>query len=272
MTSVQTMRKWMRCAMVAVCALTAASVPGCSGKRELVQPEGLVSPYDATSGEVLWAVAPLANESGTSSVDVLAVGDALVAKITEAQGLGAVPMNRTLAAMRALGMGWVRSPGDAKRLADALGVDGLVLGSITSYDPYNPPKLGVTLALYAREGAMGTKQTERTDPRGLSGAYADEGRSRSEFAERPASVINESLDGANQGVQMLVERYATGRHDSETALGWQRYLASMDLYTEFVAHLAVARLMQAERDRLGGGAQAGMAQETPPEPDERAKK
>ena len=69
----------------------------------------------------------------------------------------------------------------------------------------------------------------------------------------PASVVSEYLDGKNHGVLMDLERYARGRHEADTALGWRRYLASMDLYTEYGAWRAVGRLIDHEWLRLAGG-------------------
>src|SRR5262249_27350631 len=139
---------------------------------ELVPPEVLVSPYDTSAGDVLWAVVPLNNESGTSAADALAISDRLVNKITEVEGLAAVPMNRTMAAMRALGMPAVRSASDARYLAEALGADGIIVGTITSYDPYNPPKVGLALALFAKEG-RGRAGPELIDLRTLQKSYSE---------------------------------------------------------------------------------------------------
>ncbi len=67
------------------------ALAGCITSEELVPPVVLQSPYLATRGEVLIAVAPPVNESGVSTVDVLAIGDELVAAVSEANGLSAVP-------------------------------------------------------------------------------------------------------------------------------------------------------------------------------------
>lgn len=260
MTTVQTMQMpmtrsvrggWMPRVMLGSSLVLAAAISGCNSgpkQAELVPPELLVAPYDTSRGEVLWAVAPLGNESGVSTVDTDLVADALVAKIDEARGVACLPLNRTIAAMRSRGMRSVRTPGDARTLATALGVDALLVGNITAYDPYDPPKLGLSLALYSRQRAQG----DELDPVKLKSSFSDYGQiSRSQFADRPAAVVSEHLDGSNHEVQMELRRYATGRHDQTSALGWRSALASMDLYTEFAAHFAVSRLLEQERLRLG---------------------
>jgi hypothetical protein len=256
MTTVQTMRtpdfvsvRGLFLAAGAMLASLAVALSGCEDSRKaLVAPEVLVAPYDTSKGEVLWAVAPLGNESGVSTVDTDMVADALVSKIDEIRGVSCLPLNRTFAAMRARNMRAIRTPGDARLLATTLGVDALLVGNITAYDPYNPPKLGLSLALYSRDRGS----ADAFDPMKLKSSFTDYGQiSRSQFADRPAAVVSEHLDGANHEVQMELQRYAQGRHDQSSALSWKSSLASMDLYTEFAAYFAVSRLLDQERLRLG---------------------
>lgn len=250
MTTVQTMLGLCRAGFALAAALTVLPlfVCGCStDKNPRVPPQVLVAPYDSSQGEALWAVVPLANESGVSFADTELVADALVAKISEARGLACVPLNRTIAAMRARGMTAVRSPADARMLASILGVDAMVIGTITAYDPYNPPKLGLALAVYAKEN----RPSDGVDPMRLQTAYTDQDpKVRTQFLDKPIATMSEHLDGANHEVQLALERYASGRHEQASALGWRGMLASMDLYVEFAAHEAVSRLLEQERLRL----------------------
>jgi hypothetical protein len=219
--------------------------------KPLAAPAVTVAPYDTAKGDLLWAVVPLRNESGTTEADNAAVSDRIVAAAEEVRGVRCLPLNRTLEAMRAAELTRIGSPADLKKLAELMGVDGLLVGSITAYDPYTPTS-GLSLALYARDAVAPSKPL---DPHALSsqpteGALA--GRSR--FTERPAAVFSELLDGKNNQVLMDLRNYAAGRHDDYSALGWRRYAASMDLYTEFAASRAVAGLVQSEWIRLAGGA------------------
>lgn len=228
----------------------AAAPLGCAGKPELAPPQVLVAPYGTDGDEVIIAVAPLANESGTSAADPLQVGDAIVARLSEARGLSGVPMNRTIAAMRALGMTGVRTPAEARTLADALGADGIIAGSITAYDPYEPPKLGLALALFARRGALEAGPSELLDPRALATAPSDAGTTGASAQNRPLSVVSEHLDATSHEVLFNVRTYAEGRHEHDSALGWRSYTASMGRFTEFAAYWTVARLLEEERLRL----------------------
>jgi hypothetical protein len=239
-----------------VALLTALMIfSGCGRRDTLNPPDVLIAPYNAVQGDVLWGVAPLANESGVSFVDTSMVADQIVSRIDEVRGLSCLPLNRTIAAMRARGMKGVNSPQDARMLAETLGVDGLIVGTITAYDPYNPPKIGMKLALFARNPGV---QTPEMDPLRLQIAYTDNDRRlATQYLTRPVAAVSEHMDASNHEVQMELKRYATGRHEPDSALGWKGIMASMDLYTQFAAFVAVSRLIEQERLRLAQPTTAG---------------
>ncbi|MBL8764916.1 MAG: hypothetical protein JNM07_11665 [Phycisphaerae bacterium] len=220
----------------------------CASKPELVAPQVLVAPYDSANGPSIWAIAPLRNESGTSAADPLKVTDTITARVAEVRGISVVPLNRTLAAMRTLGMSGIDSPAAARRLAESMGVDAVIIGSITAYDPYDPPSLGLTLALYSRP----TNLTAATigDSRTMSAAGSEAPGRGGLSLDPPVTVVAEHLDAKNHAVLMQLKNYAEGRHDPSSALAWRRYTASMDLFCEFAAYRTVGRLLDEERLRI----------------------
>lgn len=258
MTSAQTMlaRTLLTYGAVLALATTLSLLTGCEGfprrDKELTPPRVTVAPYDPSLGEVLWAVVPLANESGTEIFDPLVVSDKLVAAAEEVQGVRTVPLNRTLQAMHSLGLKGVSDPGQVRQLAAAMGVDGIIVGTVTAYDPYDPPTIGLSLALYARTEAMGsTFGPDPIDPRTLTAAPTDTiTRPGGGIGDRPTAVVSANLNANDHGVLMAVREYAAGRHDPVSALGWRRYTASMDLYTQFAAQHLVAALVEQEHQRL----------------------
>ena len=244
MTSSQTMLR-------VIGVLTGVVLGGCAVGERLVAPKPTIAPYDSVRGEVLWGVVPLRNESGTSAVDRLAVSDAVVQAAEEVRGVTCVPLNRTLGAMKAIGMVEPESPADLSRLAQAMGVDGLIVGSVTAYDPYDPPTMGLALALYQRPGQASARGL---DARELVYQPTDyEYFARSAHDGAPASVVSEMLDASGHDVQLRVKQYTTGRGAGESSLGWRRTMASMDLYTAFVAWHTVDRLVDHEWIRLAAG-------------------
>ncbi len=225
-------------------------VPGCVMQPGLVPPSVTISPYGENPAGPLWAVVPLQNESGTSTVDSLLVSDAVVAAASEVRGISAVPLNRTIQAMRALELTSIQTPAQARMLARAMGVDGVLIGSITAYDPYDPPVMGLSLALYlANETSAGFGPGigiqellyQPTDQLGGRGGAP---------SRVPASAIALHLDAQNHDVLMEVKRYASGRSDPADANNWRRYTRSMALYTKFAAHQALEQLIQNEWIRL----------------------
>ncbi len=247
MTSAQSMLS--RFAQWLLAALLLIGAGGCSsGKPELIAPTVHASPYDTTRGDALWAVVPLVNESGSTVLDEFLVTDAVIAAVHEIRGVSALPLNRTFQAMQALGIGRVATPDEAKRLAEELGVDGIVIGSITAYDPYNPPKLGLSLALVTRErdGSPAGVNT-LADVRRLQTSATDQSvLNASSFSDRPGATASVHLDARNHDVLLDIKQYAEGRNQHVSALGWRRYLASMDLYTHYAAWRAVGRLVESE--------------------------
>ena len=244
-----------RVLVTAAAALGTCVGGGCAGP-DLMPAEQVVSPYSITTGEVLLAVAPLRNESGTGVVDTLAMTDRLVQKLDEITGITCLPTNRSLQAMRALGMEFVSSPSDAKKLGRALGVDGLVVGTITAYDPYDPPKLGLTLAIFGSDGRLAGNKGGGPDPVAMQSAGSEAAVSAGLFRDQPLTVVSEMLDGRDQGVQMNVRRYAEGRTEQATALGWRGFMVNMDLYSQFASWWSVYRLMSEERLRVSRTADA----------------
>lgn len=240
---------------------TMSTLGGCAAQPELLPPEQVVSPYPISRGEVLLAVAPLRNESGTSTADALGLTDALAQRLDAIEGVTCIPTNRVIQAQRALGMNSISSPADARRLLKALGTDGLVVGTITAYDPYDPPKLGLTLALFGTPGgrldAPGTAATGDPTALRMSGSGAGSGGGAGGgIGDQPLATVSEMLDARGQDVQMNVKRYAEGRSEAKSALGWRSYLANMELYNQFGGWWTVYRLMQEERLRVSRGADA----------------
>ncbi|MFM9958824.1 MAG: hypothetical protein ACKVZJ_12180 [Phycisphaerales bacterium] len=229
----------------------ALPLAGCGvSKPRVVYPERLVSPYAFASGQAVWAVAPPKNESGVSEVDELLIGDALVEEIGQVKGLDALPLNRTLSAMRALGMASVDSPAQAQTLAKALQADGIVVSSVTSWHPYQPPRLGLNVALFG--GPPPSQNAADGFTNGVrdlqSAASPKEGPGFSP-ANGP-SVVSLVLDASNTAIMRRVQLYGEARVESNDPMGWERYSKSMKLYTRFACHRALELLLESESSRL----------------------
>ncbi len=246
MTSAQRMLK------VGLLIASAILGSGCaSTEPRLVPPTRLTAPYDTAQGDILWAVAPPRNESGTTVPSTEAVADALASATNEVAGLTALPVNRSIRAMRALGLREITSPTEAQQLASVLGVDAVIVSTITAFDPYDPPTLGLTVALYAAPGRLDTRGPALDDIR-LFSLQATDNLSTDTLGgqDRSRSTVARHFDARDHETLMALRRYAEGRTEPNDPFGWRAYLKSMPLYTAFAAHQAVGSLLDREWLRL----------------------
>jgi hypothetical protein len=245
-------------AALGLCLLIAL-VGGCQQSRDVVQPGELISPYPYPK---VWAVAPMRNETGTSLADGLRMADQVVAVLQSVKGIEVLPTNRVIEAMTAAQLESINTPGEAEMLMRVLKTDGLIVGSMTRWDPYDPPKIGLSAALYARQvdpvsGMQDLRPlTYASTPRGLPGMR--------EY-DQPFSVVSGQFDAAHGDTLQRLLEYAEGRTPADSPSGYRRYLLSMDLYSEFVAYELVRRLFATEWQRLRAQASESSEAEPPQE-------
>jgi hypothetical protein len=213
----------------------------------------LVSPYAQPR---VWAVAPLRNESGSLEVDGATMADRLARQLENASNLDVLPVNRVLLAMEALEMSAVATPNDARRLLAVLECDGLLIGTITSYDPYDPPRLGLAIELFeggraSTLNAFDTRAMVSAATDDATHPYAHGGTMPLHRQQGAVSGVSAYFDAAAADVREKLRRYAADRggagwHEE----GWHRYRISMDLYSEFVTYVMSWRLLREESRRL----------------------
>jgi hypothetical protein len=209
----------------------------------------LRTPYEQKQ---VWAVAPLANESGVSKVDTARLADALARQVQQVQGLDALPVNRVIAAMRSLNMPAITSTADADALMIVLDLDGLIVGTVTAYDPYSPPVLGAAVQLHLRPRRIAANFDLQTLVRATAGEP-----SPGEMARRnPVSHTAGIFDARHQQTRLWLAEFAANRSQPDSAYGPDIYLVSMDLYTQFVSYRLMRDLLEAEQARIGPTAYA----------------
>ena len=192
-----------------------------------------------------WAVAPVLNLSGEKSVDPILQADLLFQQLQQVQGLTVIPVNRTAEAMAALKWEKVQSEQEASTLCGLLGCDGLIVATVTAYDPYNPPKLGAALQLFRRQESA-ARPAAVMSPREMA---------RQASLPRPTTMASGGnlvqvvgmYDAQNGSVRAAVLRYAQGRNDPQGPYAANEYLVSMDRYTGFVYHVLIADLLNSPR-------------------------
>jgi hypothetical protein len=94
------------------------------------------------------AVAPFFNQSDEPTVDGRQFALAYYAELQAVPGFEVVPLGVVEEAILEHQVR-LSNPGEARRLAKALGVDAVVIGAVTDYSPYYPPRCGLRVEWYA---------------------------------------------------------------------------------------------------------------------------
>ncbi|MAT15682.1 MAG: hypothetical protein CMJ46_10500 [Planctomyces sp.] len=95
------------------------------------------------------AIAPFLNLSTERAVDGRQFAEAYYAELQKVPGFEVVPVGVVETAMVQHGLEEMRGPEDAIRLAKVLNVDAVVIGAVTDYKPYAPPRLGIKVSWYS---------------------------------------------------------------------------------------------------------------------------
>jgi hypothetical protein len=217
---------------------------GCDSNK-VTEPTRLTSPYPAPK---VWAVAPFHNESGTRVADPVRFADKLTQQLQQVDGIDMLPVNRVLEAMQAEQL--AAPPGtiaEAMRLMQRLDADGVIVGTITGWDPYDPPKIGASIALFSRHNPA---IDGHLDTRALTASPTGTLPAGTTVYTQPVAQAGNYFDAANGTLIKQLQSYAAGRTPIDSPAGWRRYLLSMDLYAEFVSHALVRELLDAEWWRI----------------------
>ncbi len=94
------------------------------------------------------AVAPFFNLSQEPTVDGRGVAEAYFNELQSVPGFEVIPVGVVENAMRAYQID-LNSPSEARRLAQLLEADALVVGAVTDYSPWYPPRLGLQVQWYS---------------------------------------------------------------------------------------------------------------------------
>jgi hypothetical protein len=216
-----------------------APIIGCQSETKPYGTEAQT--YLPGKGRQVWAVAPAVNLSG-QTVDPLLQADDLFEQLQQVHGLTVIPVNRVAEVFAALHLGKVQSPEQAALICEQLGCDGLIVPTITIFDPYDPPKLGAALQIFEK-GKIAIPPN--VDVHELS----------RDATPPPTAVLPSAkdagfkqavgmFDATNGSVREKLALYARGRHDPLGPLGEREYVLNMDRYSGFVYHELIRDLLR----------------------------
>jgi hypothetical protein len=232
---------------------TLAVVGGCGGEHK---PQyGMERPLSLmTARRQIWAIAPTINLSGESGVDPLLQSDLVYEQLQAVRGVTVIPVNRVAQVYAALKLEQVNNPEQAAVVCDQLGCDGLIVPTVTIFDPYSPPKFGGSLQLFGKPRGFAVPQN--IDPRDLVRSASPPQDSAGLAAEQEEVTTSAAFvqsvgmfDAENGSVRQAVLDYALGRNDPAGPLGSKEYFVSMDRYCGFAYHTLIAELVDKAADR-----------------------
>ncbi len=130
--------------MMAIGLLTA----GCSLFPQVRHARTLHNPFPQLK---VVAVLPFYNQSNDPTLNGLAVAEAYYGELQAIPGFEVLPVGvaRNLYLEYSRVRGEPHSGDDFQRLAQFMGVEALVVGSITDFDPYYPPRMALSVNWYA---------------------------------------------------------------------------------------------------------------------------
>ena len=125
--------------------ITAVALSGCSVLPEIAHQPTLHNPFPQLSKV---AVAPFINLSDEPTLDGRQFALAYFNELQVVPGFEVIPLNVVEAAMLQHRIK-MSGPEDARHLAQILGADAVVLGAVTDYSPYYPPRLTMKVEWYS---------------------------------------------------------------------------------------------------------------------------
>ncbi len=239
------MNLFRRLSILSLLAL-AVGLTGCGGDHPL--PYGMERPLSFNgSRRQVWAVAPAINLSGERSIDPLLQADLVYQQLQSVRGITVVPVNRVAEVYAALKIEKVQNVEQANIVCDQLGCDALLVPTITSYDPYEPPKFGAVLALFGKPRNYALP--DNVDPRDLvrqASPPLNTGLAQPARDIRLNGAIAQTVgmfDSANGSIRQSVLDYAVGRNDPMGPMGAKEYFMNMDRFCGFAYHSLIADLL-----------------------------
>jgi hypothetical protein len=235
-------------AMSAIVIGALSLIGGCGGDDH--KPYGVESRLSMPGDrQLIWAVAPTINLSGERPVDPLLQSDIVYSELQQVNGLTIIPVDRVTEIYLALKIDKVESQSQANLVCDLLGCDGLVVPTVTEYDPYNPPKLGAALQLFTKPADYA--RPADVDPRELARAATPPPDAPT---DSPGGVVQSvgMFDAADGSVRQDLMMYAAGRNDPNGPLAANEYLLDMDRYCGFVYHTLIAEMLASPAFRAKG--------------------
>jgi len=202
-----------------------------------------------TKRRQVWAIAPALNLSGERGVDPLLQADLLFQQLQQVRGVTAIPVNRVVEAYVAMRIDRISTPEQAALVCEVLGCDGLIVPTVTIFDPYNPPKFGGSLQLFVKPGTFARASAAEVDPRELAHRATPKQVEPAPVGSADVVQVVGMFDAVNGTVRDRLAAYAAGRNDPVGPLGQKEYYVKMDRYCGFAYSELIEQLIASPKLR-----------------------
>lgn len=196
-------------------------------------------------------VLPAQPESKDPTMDSVAVADLFASELVQVGNLGKVIRPAEVQAyLRKEGLA-ITTVQDVIQLARGLKVDSVILGAVTEYDPYYPPRVGLAVQFFA------THQVQRShavdvDKLLHAGHYKIVQVSPSESVHLLAS-LEEVYDSHRETTRWKIGGWELVHHGSDRAfVDEERILRVMPLYLRFASFDVILGMFEMARQTVRG--------------------
>lgn len=135
----------VRISRILIAGLCLSCLPGCVYLPEISRQATVHNPFPQLQKV---AVAPFFNLSTEPTVDGRHVALAYFNELQSVPGFEVIPIGVVEKTLEAHDLS-LNGPAEARRLAQLLGVDAIVVGAVTDYSPYYPPRFALQVEWYA---------------------------------------------------------------------------------------------------------------------------
>ena len=190
-------------------------------------------------GRASIAVAPAVNLSGSRDFDPNRVADLMAVELAYVRGIRVIPVSRVLGVLAAQGTTEIESPVHAAEVARWVGADAILVFAITEYDPYDPPRVGLTAQLF------GADVRDSTGADGAGGASGAGNAALPVGGSEQVSVLAETqriFDASHAAVTGEIQQFAKHRIADDSPYGWRKYVVTQEGFMEFCCHATVSAL------------------------------
>lgn len=136
------MRAWM---LLLLAIIAVGACPGCALWPDIMHQPQYHNPFPQLYRV---AILPFANQSKEPTIDGDAIALAYYNELQAVRGFEVMPVGVARRLVQGSGM-QLHTADDFQKLAKFMGVDAIVVGSVTEYTPYYPPRIGLAVNWYA---------------------------------------------------------------------------------------------------------------------------